>query len=223
MRSRGDGLGAPLVAALFVAFAATNAHSTVGAFRTAFHAAGLDSWALAANAAVKTAVVVTFAVFVLLRPASRRPSREPVAFVACVTALAAVVVLRRPSDSTSAGLIVAGDIVATVAFCWVLWSALALGRCFGILPEARGLVTAGPYKLVRHPVYLGELTAVTGLAIAAPTGWNIGVLAAFVAAQAVRMRLEERALTDAFPEYVAYAAETPRLVPRLSIRSGARA
>jgi protein-S-isoprenylcysteine O-methyltransferase Ste14 len=223
MRSRADGLAAPLVAAVFVAFAATNAHSTFNAFRSAFRDGGLDSWALATNAAVKTGVVVTFAVFVLLRPASRRPSREPLAFVACFTALAAVVVLRRPSEATSAGLVLAGDVVATLAFCWVLWSALALGRCFGVLPEVRGLVTAGPYRLVRHPVYLGELTAAAGLTLAAPTSWNAGVLAAFVIAQAVRMRLEERALADAFPEYRAYAARTPRLVPRLPLRSGAGA
>ena len=94
---------------------------------------------------------------------------------------------------------------------------LALGRCFGILPEARGLVTRGPYRFVRHPVYLGELGAVAGLSIGAPSLWNLLVLVAFYAAQAARMRLEEQALGREFPEYADYGAVTPRLVPRVSL------
>jgi protein-S-isoprenylcysteine O-methyltransferase Ste14 len=97
---------------------------------------------------------------------------------------------------------------------------LALGRCFGVLPEVRGLVTRGPYSVVRHPVYLGELGACAGLVLAAPTPWNVGVAAVFTAAQFVRMRLEERALGSEFPEYRSYAARTPRLVPRLVRRPG---
>jgi len=90
---------------------------------------------------------------------------------------------------------------------------LALGRCFGVLPEARGLVTRGPYRLVRHPVYLGEIAALTGLTIAAPAPVHVAMLAVFIFAQLTRMRLEEAALTEAFPEYAAYAARTSRLLP----------
>ena len=107
----------------------------------------------------------------------------------------------------------AGEIVTLVSCAWLLVAAFALGRCFGILPEVRGLVTHGPYRLVRHPVYLGELGACAGLVLAAPSGWNFAVAVAFAAAQAVRIRLEERALQAEFPEYCEYAASTPRLVP----------
>jgi protein-S-isoprenylcysteine O-methyltransferase Ste14 len=46
--------------------------------------------------------------------------------------------------------------------------------------------------------------------------WSVAVLILFCATQVVRMRLEERALTEAFPEYGGYAKRTPRLLPRFS-------
>ena len=57
----------------------------------------------------------------------------------------------------------------------MLVAALALGRCFGVLPEARGLVTHGPYRLVRHPLYLGELAAMGGLLVASPSPRNLAL------------------------------------------------
>ena len=76
-------------------------------------------------------------------------------------------------------------------------------------------MTEGPYRFVRHPVYLGEFGACAGLVVVAPSLWNLGVAAIFVGAQAIRMRLEELALVAEFPEYAAYAAATPRIVPLL--------
>ena len=110
-------------------------------------------------------------------------------------------------------MLIAGEVVALLSCAFLLASVLALGTCFGVLPEARGLVTRGPYRLVRHPVYLGELGACAGLVMGAPTAWNLSAAAVLLAAQLVRMRLEERALEREFPEYAAYAARTPRLLP----------
>ena len=112
-------------------------------------------------------------------------------------------------------IVAAADVLTVVACLWQLVAVLALGRCFGILPEARGLVTRGPYRLVRHPVYLGELGACAGLLLGAPTTWNVVCATGFGLFQAIRMRLEEQALAAQFPEYATYAASTPRLLPGL--------
>jgi protein-S-isoprenylcysteine O-methyltransferase Ste14 len=83
------------------------------------------------------------------------------------------------------------------------------------MPEARQLVTRGPYSLVRHPLYLGEMVATAGLAIQYLMPWAFVVLAAHCLFQFERMKNEERVLIEAFPEYKDYMARTARLLPGL--------
>jgi protein-S-isoprenylcysteine O-methyltransferase Ste14 len=208
---RGDLIGGTA----FALIALVNGFVAVGAIASVGDEPGLDSLARASFAVLRAAIVLAFAWFTLARGPSRATSRDPLALVACVTAVGGLMALRPPSESASLGLMLAGDLVATVAAAWLLTSILTLGRCFGILPEARGLVTRGPYALVRHPVYLGEVALCVGLAVAAFRPWNIALLAIVAASQWLRARFEERALAAAFPEYRIYAETTPAFVPRL--------
>jgi protein-S-isoprenylcysteine O-methyltransferase Ste14 len=169
---------------------------------------------------LRTTVTAAFSAFTLRRPAPLRPSREPAAFVACAVAMLLVVPIGGPGGGTATALVLAGDVLAVTACAWLLVSVLTLGPCFGVLPEARGLVMRGPYRFVRHPVYLGEIGAVAGLTLSSSAAWSFAVLGAFVAAQLVRMHMEEDALTAAFPEYRRYATQTGRLLPRLRAHKG---
>jgi protein-S-isoprenylcysteine O-methyltransferase Ste14 len=173
---------------------------------------------LALYGMLRTAVVLAFAAFTIGRAEPHRRSRDPLAFAACAAAVLAVFAMASPAQGTARLLLAAGDGVAVCGCVWQLVSVLALGRCFGLLPEARGLVQRGPYRLVRHPVYLGEITALVGLTIAAPQPRNLLLLAVLVAAQLIRARYEERALSDAFPGYTGYMETTGRLLPSLRRR-----
>jgi protein-S-isoprenylcysteine O-methyltransferase Ste14 len=208
-------------AAFLAAAAATGAHAWdvgLGALRHPDERHVL----VAVYALLRTAVALAFAAFTLGRAEPHRRSRDPVAFAACAVAIGAVLAVGGPERTTPSGLIVAGDAIAVIGCLWLVAAVMALGRCFGVLPEARGLVVRGPYRLVRHPVYLGELIALAGLVVAAPTARNMLVLAIFLAAQLARTRFEEGALSAAFPEYEYYAARTGRLLPRLRSRAELR-
>ncbi len=111
--------------------------------------------------------------------------------------------------TTSAMILMVGGSAITVA------ALLALGRSFSIFPEARQLVTRGPYAVVRHPMYLGEILAGLGLTLQVLSEHAVLLFALFLAAQLARMRYEEQILERTFPEYATYKLRTARLIPRL--------
>src|SRR5437868_6839092 len=79
-------------------------------------------------------------------------------------------------------LLLPGDLVATAGLAYSVWARAFLRRSFAIIPQARRLVTGGPYRLSRHPVYLGEIATAIGVNVAT-AGW-LGALAVgyFIAA-----------------------------------------
>ncbi len=98
----------------------------------------------------------------------------------------------------------AGIILWMAGSAWAAYSVWYLRYAFSIEPEARRLVTGGPYKTARHPVYLGYFAQYLGMALLFPTfQFGLALLAWFLL-MADRMRNEERVLARAFPEYEEY-------------------
>jgi protein-S-isoprenylcysteine O-methyltransferase Ste14 len=115
--------------------------------------------------------------------------------------------------STEIWVLAGSDMCLACGIIWALYSLSYLGRKFSIVPEARGLVTSGPYRLARHPIYLGEIIAGFGLVLPTLFSLHVVVFALFVAAQIVRTHFEERVLRSTYPQYEAYARHTRRLIP----------
>ncbi len=103
--------------------------------------------------------------------------------------------------------------LSVVAFAMAVYGLLYLRRSLSIIPEVRRLVTGGPYRVVRHPLYAAEILAACAFVMVNPGALPAAVLAPFVATQLLRSRFEERLLTAAYPEYRQYARHTRRLIP----------
>jgi protein-S-isoprenylcysteine O-methyltransferase Ste14 len=90
---------------------------------------------------------------------------------------------------------------------------LVLGRSIGCVPANRGIKVAGPYRLVRHPIYAGYLLSHLGFLAINPTPWNAALYAVCIGLQVPRLLREERLLRRD-PQYSAYeAAVRYRLIP----------
>jgi protein-S-isoprenylcysteine O-methyltransferase Ste14 len=94
---------------------------------------------------------------------------------------------------------------ATLLTVWGMWT---LRRAFSITVEARQLVTGGPYRLVRHPIYCGEILAATAVAAIRLSAVNVVILLLFTLLQLWRTRMEEAKLTDSFPAYREFAGRS---------------
>jgi protein-S-isoprenylcysteine O-methyltransferase Ste14 len=114
-------------------------------------------------------------------------------------------------SATSTLLTVIGTVLSFAVLRW-------LGKSFSIMAEARRLVMAGPYGIVRHPLYLCEGIAVIGVVLQVISPWAVLIAVAFATIQYRRMLNEEAILAAAFPEYRTYATRTPRIIPGRLVR-----
>jgi protein-S-isoprenylcysteine O-methyltransferase Ste14 len=108
--------------------------------------------------------------------------------------------------------------IAALGFAFTWWARVVLGRLWssGVAVKAdHDMITAGPYRLVRHPIYSGILLSV--LATAAIRGTAAAVLGAalIILGLFVKARAEERFLRRELGDdrYASYARRVPMLVP----------
>jgi len=110
-------------------------------------------------------------------------------------------------------IVIALQVVALLLFAW---ARLTFGwRSYHVVanPTEGGLVTTGPYRYIRHPIYAAMcLFAWAGIA----GHWSWGAFACgivIVVSALMRILAEENMVTARYPEYAKYAANTRRLIP----------
>lgn len=200
------------IVAMFTALAALNLAGV-------YHMAPLDSPEKLLAVAARLAnfmflILVAATALTRLSPILKARGIEPRVSALLGTSLCAGLTLLPKTELgpvlsiTSTLLIIAGAVSSFVVLRW-------LGKSFSILAEARRLVTSGPYKVVRHPLYLCEGIALLGVALQVISPWAVAMTLIILLIQFRRMLNEEAVLSSAFPEYRAYAARTPRVAPAL--------
>lgn len=103
-----------------------------------------------------------------------------------------------------------------VALLLFLWARVTFGRrSYHVVadPTEGGLVTGGPYRYIRHPIY-ATFCLFTGAGVAAHWSWSSGLCGGLILGSAVMRIFCEEALVEArYPEYAQYKATTWRMIP----------
>lgn len=98
----------------------------------------------------------------------------------------------------------------------LVWSALCLGRSLTPMPRPvpnGEMITNGPYRLVRHPIYLGALLACFGFALVTQSPVRLGLTVVLFIFFDLKARHEERWLSERYPEYVKYKDRVKKIIP----------
>lgn len=115
-----------------------------------------------------------------------------------------------PITATAGGMIVLGLCLGCSA-AWALGKKL---RLHPTPPVGAVLRTSGPYRLMRHPMYVGILLAATGVALLRARSISVLALVGMIAVLSSKATMEERELKTLFPAaYGEYCSSTPRTLP----------
>lgn len=117
----------------------------------------------------------------------------------------------------SPGLAIVALVLVFAGVVFSIWARLHLGRNWSgevMVKVGHTLITSGPYRWVRHPIYSGMGLALIGTALASGTLSGLLGLAFILFAFLVRVRQEEALMRQTFPaDYPAYSRHTARLIP----------
>lgn len=109
-----------------------------------------------------------------------------------------------------------GIVVQVLAVGLMLWARMTFGkRSFhaGANPTEGGLVTHGPYRFLRHPIYAAATYFIWAGVLPYRTTEAITSAVVVTLCLAVRMLLEEKLLVATYPEYEEYSKKTKRVIP----------
>lgn len=192
-----------------------------------------ESWPILAFGVVMLSWLVFAAVFALFlrkkAPSAPDRKRARTSIVGIATqgvGYAVVWTLRRPpftpivsSNKIVEVALAVLTMVLAIGSVWFISAAVrTLGKQWSLAArvlEGHKLITAGPYSVVRNPIYTGMfgMLLATGLAISHWIGLSIAIVV-FAIGTAIRVRSEEKLLREAFgQEFEAYARKVPAVVP----------
>ena len=123
-----------------------------------------------------------------------------------------------PDKSQINSVTVIGFIFLLIGICFRVWSINVLGKNFTAtvkITREHELIKTGPYKLIRHPSYLGAFVAIIGCPVFLNNTYTIFISCiAMIIAYYFRINVEEKTLSNHFGKYYEdYKKDTYRLLP----------
>ncbi len=111
---------------------------------------------------------------------------------------------------------IVGVVLCAAGLAFAIWARVHLGRNWSGMPsmkEDHELITSGPYRFVRHPIYTGILLALVSSALVSTAIWLL-VAVIFFINFLYRIPVEEKYMMQLFPDqYPGYKKRTKALIP----------
>jgi protein-S-isoprenylcysteine O-methyltransferase Ste14 len=165
--------------------------------------------------AIWTIGAVLMGAMSLVRIAPKAARIDLRAFLSTIFPVFLLPCLLRAEGPSSGMLALAGVALELCGVALSQVSRVYMGRSFGILPGNRGIVSKGPFRLVRHPIYAGWFLLTVGYLASYPSWTNCLITLATIPFMMWRIRLEED-LLNADADYRTYSRTVPfRLLPGL--------
>jgi protein-S-isoprenylcysteine O-methyltransferase Ste14 len=108
------------------------------------------------------------------------------------------------------GITPLGFVVAALGLALGIWAGVTMGQSLSPFPRPprdAELVDRGPYRFLRHPIYVGGFLFFAGLSLVFSV-YGLALTAVLAVFWLAKARLEERHLLERFPEYAAYRRRT---------------
>jgi protein-S-isoprenylcysteine O-methyltransferase Ste14 len=133
--------------------------------------------------------------------------------IAATAGMMILPILIRPGVPSVGLLNQVGTALEVIGIIFTQLARVYLGRSFGLLPANRGIVSTGPFRLMRHPIYVGWFVLTLGLAVIYPKPSSFLLILATLPFMMWRI-MQEEDLLRLDPEYRAYCEKVRyRLIP----------
>ena len=104
---------------------------------------------------------------------------------------------------------IVSNVLVLVSASVFIYARLSLGRSIGFVPANRGIITTGPYRFVRHPIYSGVFLAMLSFVLRSYSPLNLILATIITVLFMIKSVVEEGFLSDD-PEYAAYLQRVRR-------------
>jgi protein-S-isoprenylcysteine O-methyltransferase Ste14 len=130
-----------------------------------------------------------------------------------ISVLALATLILRHGLFSASPVVIALQVFAVLLMLWARMTLGARSFHFSANPTQGGLVTSGPYRYIRHPIYAAVVIFIVAGVVANLSILN-GILGLIVVAgMTTRALCEERFLRAEYSEYTAYSSYTWRMIP----------
>jgi len=175
------------------------------------------SWKFFAEVVSRSSTILFLGLLTILFIIRLEPIRKARGILPRVLAIAGTfsmaLVTMFPRANLSLAQTVIASLLSLVGTGLSVFALAHLGRSFSLMAEARRLVTSGPYRIVRHPLYVFEGVASLGILLQFFSLYTVLIFLGNCFLQFQRMKNEEAVLEVAFPEYQTYKLKAARVIP----------